>query len=59
MADPLWSANPQPGATPGTRIIGVGEAENRVEKACISRPQAQMMFRLYFRDGRRGLSLRS
>src|SRR5215510_7953321 len=53
MADPLWSANPQPGATPGTQIMGAGATENRGEKACISRPQAQLMFRLYFRDGRR------
>lgn len=53
MADPLWSASPQPGATPGTRIVEAREAENQGEKACLSRPHAQMMFRLYFRDGRR------
>jgi hypothetical protein len=53
MADQVWSVSPQPGAAPDTRILGAGDPEQGGEKACISRPQAQLMFRLYFRDGRR------
>jgi hypothetical protein len=53
MADPLWNVSSSSGAAPDTRILGAGDPEQGGEKACLSRPQAQLMFRLYFRDGRR------
>jgi hypothetical protein len=53
MAEQLWNASLPSGAAPDTRILGGREAESRGEKACLSRPQSQLTFRLYFRDGRR------
>jgi hypothetical protein len=53
MADQLWSVSPPAGNAPDTRILGAGDTENRGEEACLSRAVPQLMFRLYFRDGRR------
>ena len=53
MTDQVWNGRPQPGGPPGTRIIGTGDAAIPEDKACLTRAQPQLMFRLFFRDGRR------
>ena len=53
MAEQLWNVSPQSGESPDTRIMGAADKEQGGEKACISRSQPQLMFRLYFRNGRR------
>jgi hypothetical protein len=42
MADQSWSASPQPGGSPDTRIMGMGETANQGEEACISASQQEV-----------------
>ena len=53
MAEQSWSVSPPAGIAPDNRIKGAGDSESQGDEACLSRAQPQLMFRLYFRDGRR------